>query len=81
MLCIQVDENQHKGYDIINETIRYNDLMMIHGGKFIFIRFNPDPYKDKNKRRRNPLITIRYQMLKEKIEKQIEIHHMYYNEV
>ena len=41
LLCIETDENQHKYYDKMDEYVRYSDLMMIHGGKFIFIRFNP----------------------------------------
>ena len=41
LLCIETDENQHKYYNKMDEYIRYSDVMMIHGGKFIFIRFNP----------------------------------------
>ena len=43
LVCIEVDENQHSSYT--DEEIRYNDIMMVHGGNIIFIRFNPDRYK------------------------------------
>ena len=42
LLCIETDEFAHKDYDKKDEEIRYNDLYMIHSGKWIFIRFNPD---------------------------------------
>jgi hypothetical protein len=29
-----------------DEEIRYDDLYLIHSGKFVFIRFNPDKYID-----------------------------------
>jgi len=42
LLCIETDEFAHQRYDQNDEEIRYDDLAMVHGGKFIFIRFNPD---------------------------------------
>jgi hypothetical protein len=42
ILAIETDENGHRGYDKTDEKIRYDDLYMIHSGKWIFIRFNPD---------------------------------------
>jgi hypothetical protein len=42
LLCIETDEFGHRGYDPKDEKIRYDDLYMIHSGKWIFIRFNPD---------------------------------------
>jgi len=71
MKCIETDENQHKSYNKKDEELRYDDLMMIHGGKFIFIRFNPDKYK-KNGKNVNSMIYTRLTMLKNEIEKQIE---------
>jgi hypothetical protein len=41
-LAIETDEFAHKGYDEKDEEIRYDDLYMIHSGKWIYIRFNPD---------------------------------------
>lgn len=42
ILAIETDEFGHRRYDKIDEEIRYDDLYMIHSGKWIFIRFNPD---------------------------------------
>jgi hypothetical protein len=42
ILAIETDEFGHRGYDKKDEEIRYDDLFMIYGGKWIFIRFNPD---------------------------------------
>jgi hypothetical protein len=72
LLCIETDENQHKSYDKKDEEIRYDDLYMIHSGKFVFIRFNPDKYINKNNKSVNPMIYTRLPVLKEEIERQIE---------
>jgi hypothetical protein len=42
ILAVETDEFCHRGYDKYDEEIRYDDLYMIHSGKWIFIRFNPD---------------------------------------
>ena len=42
ILAVETDEFGHRGYDQKEEEIRYDDLFMIHSGKWIFIRFNPD---------------------------------------
>ena len=42
ILAIETDEFGHRGYDKKDEEIRYDDIYMIHSGKWIFIRFNPD---------------------------------------
>lgn len=70
LLCIETDENQHKSYNKNNEEIRYDDLFMLHGGKFIYIRFNPDKFK-KNGKTCNPMLYTRLPVLREEIEKQI----------
>ena len=46
MIAVETDEHAHRGYDEKDEEIRYDDLYMIHSGKWIFIRFNPDNTKD-----------------------------------
>ena len=52
MIAVEVDEGQHKGRDSEDETIRYDDLFMAgHGGKWIYIRFNPDSYVGANGKR------------------------------
>ncbi len=45
MLAIETDEFGHRGYDKRDEEIRYDDLYMIHSGKWVYIRFNPDSTK------------------------------------
>jgi hypothetical protein len=72
LLCIETDENQHKDYNKKDEEIRYNDLYMIHSGKFVFIRFNPDKYINKNNKSVNPMLYTRLPILKEEIEKQMD---------
>lgn len=93
LLCIETDENQHKNYNDKDQEIRYDDLFMLHGGKFVYIRFNPDKFKDKNGKSVNPMLYTRLPFLKEEIEKQIkrieneenndllEIIKLYYDEI
>lgn len=71
LLCIETDENQHKSYSKEDEMARYNDLFMAFGGKFIFIRFNPDKYKD-NGKSCNPMLVNRLPVLETEISKQIK---------
>jgi hypothetical protein len=72
LLCIEVDENQHKKYVKVDEEIRYDDLFMIHGGKFIFIRFNPDKFINKLGTKKNPYMKKRMEYLQKEIERQME---------
>ena len=72
LLCIEVDEFQHKRYNEKDEEIRYDDLYMIHGGKFIFIRFNPDKFINLNGTIKNPYMKLRMEILKNEIYKQID---------
>ena len=67
LLCIEVDENQHKRYSNKDEEIRYDDLFMIHSGKFIFIRFNPDNYINQNGTKVNPYMKKRMTNLYDEI--------------
>jgi hypothetical protein len=69
ILCIEVDENQHSRYNKNDEEIRYDDLYMLHSGKFIFIRFNPDKFKY-NGKTCNPKINSRLSILNDEINKQ-----------
>jgi hypothetical protein len=72
ILAIEVDENMHRDYDEDDENIRYNDLYMIHSGKWIFIRFNPDKYKNEKGETKDPRLNTRLKRLKEEIDNQIE---------
>jgi hypothetical protein len=62
ILAIETDEFGHIGYDKKDEEIRYNDVYMIHSGKWVFIRFNPDENVSKTD-------------IKEKLKKLIETIH------
>ena len=55
MLCIEIDEHQHKKYIKYDENIRYDNLFMDFSGKYIFIRYNPDEIIDKYNTSMNPL--------------------------
>ena len=72
LLVVETDENQHKSYDEMDEEIRYDDLYMAYSGKWIYIRFNPDKYKSKNGKNKNPELATRLLELKKEIEKQIK---------
>jgi EsV-1-7 cysteine-rich motif len=71
LVCIETDENQHSRYDLEDDKLRYDDLYMIHGGKFIFIRFNPDSYLDIHGEKSNPKLESRMDRLGKEIERQI----------
>jgi hypothetical protein len=43
ILAIETDEFAHRSYNPKDEEMRYHDLEMVFGGKWVFIRFNPDP--------------------------------------
>lgn len=89
LLCIEVDEHQHNAYK--DDNLRYDDLMMLHGGKFIFIRYNPHCYIDKKGVKRNPELKTRLSALHIEINTQInrilrednkellEVVYLYYN--
>lgn len=69
LLCIETDEFAHSGYDSKDEETRYDDLYMIHSGKWIFIRFNPDKKGiDMDDKLSRLLKEIHYQI--ERIEKE-----------
>ena len=67
ILCIEVDEKQHKYYNSIDEEQRYDDLYKM-GYCMIFIRFNPDKYRDKEGKIRNPQLKTRFKKLDERIQ-------------
>jgi hypothetical protein len=71
LIAVETDERQHRGYNLQDEQDRYDDLYMVFGGKWIFIRFNPDSYIE-NGKRKNPDIKKRFPILLEEIKKQIQ---------
>lgn len=92
MLCIEIDEKQHKYYNKKDEQERYDNLFMDFSGKWIFIRYNPDKYKLNNNRIRNPFFDTRMKILEHEINNQIfrikneknkeiiEIHYLFFDE-
>ena len=77
ILAIEVDENQHKYYNPMDEELRIMQIYQDAGKNLIFIRFNPDGYKV-NGKIKNPRMLKRYQVLKEKINEIIDkIEHGY----
>lgn len=72
LLCVEVDEFQHKRYSEKDEEIRYDDLYMIHGGKFVFIRFNPDSFTNNLGTKKDPYMKLRMEYLKDEINNQIK---------
>ena len=92
MLCIEVDEEQHKRYIKQDEEHRYDDLFMDFSGKYIFIRYNPDPYKDADGKKRNPKFDTRMALLEQLINmltrrinnelntELVEFHHLCYDQ-
>ena len=65
ILAIETDEFAHRGYDPLDEEIRYDDLYMVHSGKWMFVRFNPDG-------QRHVDMEDKLQRLQKEIEVQIE---------
>ena len=72
LLCIEVDENQHKYYNESDTKLRYDQLMLTQGAKMIFIRFNPHLYIDSDGNRKNPEMTTRLKLLKLTIDEQVK---------
>lgn len=91
MLAVETDESQHKSYDEMDEEIRYDDLFNAFSGKWVYIRFNPDKFRNKAGVSKNPTIATRLIELKTEMERQIqrieaeentellEIKYMYYD--
>jgi len=48
LLAIKTDENAHVSYVKIDEIVRYDDLIMAIGTKFVFIRFNCDSNREEH---------------------------------
>jgi len=84
ILAIETDEFGHRYYDKTDEEIRYDDVYMIHSGKWIFIRFNPDPnvsqidIHDKLNALAETMNRCIYQIEMEENKELVEIHKMYY---
>lgn len=69
LLCIEIDEGQHKYYQ---DKDRYDDLYMMFSGKMIFIRYNPDRYRDRSWNLKNPQSATRLKRLEQEVKTQTE---------
>jgi hypothetical protein len=84
VLAIETDEFAHRGYETKDEENRYDDLYMIHSGKWIFIRFNPDNNRDNTDF--EDKLSVLVQTMQEQIERieneenedLVEIFYLYY---
>jgi hypothetical protein len=47
-LVLEIDEHQHRGYDKSCEYARQIEILQAFGMPVLFIRYNPDTFKDKN---------------------------------
>jgi hypothetical protein len=68
-VAIEIDEKGHKYNDKKDEEIRYDDLYMIFSGKWIWIRFNPDPIPKKDNIDLCDKINILIEMIHNQIER------------
>nr|QBK93477.1 MAG: endonuclease [Pithovirus LCPAC404] len=71
VLIIEVDENQHKYYDMKDEKVRIIQIRQMAGKDLVIIRINPDKYI-KNGEIKNPKISTRYEVLKDTINDLID---------
>ena len=72
LLCVEIDEDQHKFKDMKDEKERYDDLFMVHSGKYLFVRYNPDSYKTPSGGKSKTSDETRLKYLKTFIEKHVE---------
>jgi len=87
-LCIEIDENQHRGYEDGYEIMRYNDLFLDFSGKYVFLRINPDPFQEGLDRKDPPfeerLVIVDREiqdiMKNGGVEELIDVRHFFYND-
>ena len=71
LLCVETDEHQHRSYCPQDEASRYDDLFMVHSGRWVFVRFNPDKYVDDRGKKRNPELADRLRRLAAVVEDRV----------
>ncbi len=71
VLIIEIDENQHKKYDLKDEKLRIVQIRQNAEKNLIVVRFNPDKYIE-NGEIKNPKMSKRYEVLKDKINEIID---------
>jgi hypothetical protein len=86
-IIVEIDENQHKQYDESCEISRMHQIFEGLGISVVFIRYNPDPYKNGKKRKDPPfekrmdkLINTIDKYKKKKLDEfQLRIKYLYYD--
>jgi hypothetical protein len=86
LLCIEVDEHAHGGYNKVDEEIiRYNELMFAYTCRMVFIRFNPDPCRGQKSKLQDRLPILLEEIkrhtariLNDENTELLEIHYMFY---
>ena len=91
-LCVETDENFHRYYNEDDEEARYHDVIMAHGGKLCFVRFNPHKFNLNDRYDHGPPLAKRLERLRAEVTRHIErlergentayleVHHLYYPE-
>ena len=71
VLIIEVDENQHKYYDVKDEELRIMQIYQMAGKYLVIIRFNPDKYIENGEIKKTKM-SKRYEVLKDTINDLID---------
>ncbi len=71
VVCVEVDERQHKGYDPLDEELRIMQIYENAGKNLVIIRLNPDSYTQNGKLKKTPL-KDRFTVLRDTINEVID---------
>lgn len=71
LVIVEVDEDQHKQYDLTCEAARMFNIYQAEGLRCVFLRYNPDKYRDNKSTLRIPLCE-RLRLLKQHIKKHMK---------
>jgi hypothetical protein len=66
-LVLEVDEHQHMSYPCVCEQTRMVNMVQSLGTRTIFVRYNPDSFKDHLGKTSNPGFNTRTRLLHEKL--------------
>lgn len=84
IICLEVDENQHKNYACECEQTRMVNISQALGMPTIFIRYNPDKYKSINQlstlKRHETLLNWINHIMKQKLDTYCKALYLFYDE-